>query len=191
MPKAQKNEPSPQLQLAGFLAKFAPEIAGQAEEILVRLRVKMPHALELVYDNYNALAIGFSPTERPSEAIISVAVFPRWVSLFFLQAKGLPDPTNILKGGGNVARHIVLPTPSALDEPAVPALIGEALNRARTPINPATTHRVIIKSISTKQRPRRPPETPTKLAVKPVMRKTKPAHPPDKDQSHSQRDRGK
>ena len=33
-------------------------------------------ALELVYDNYNALAIGYAPTERTSEAIFSIALFP-------------------------------------------------------------------------------------------------------------------
>ena len=110
MAKAQKNEASPELQLAGFLSKFTPEIASRAEDILIRLRAQLPLAIELVYDNYNALAIGFGPTERASEAILSIAVFPRWVSLFFLQAKGLPDPTGILKGKGNVARHIVLPT---------------------------------------------------------------------------------
>lgn len=162
MAKAQKNELSPALQLSGFLAKFTPQIAARAEEILTRMRARFPHALELVYDNYNALAIGFGPTERASEAIVSIAVFPRWVSLFFLQAKGLPDPTGILKGHGNVARHIVLPTPSALDEPAIQALIEEALNRAKAPLNPATTHRIIIKSTSAKQRPRRPPEKPAK-----------------------------
>jgi hypothetical protein len=166
MAKTQKNEPSPELQLTGFLAKFNREIAVQAEEILTRLRVRIPHALELVYDNYNALAIGFGPTERASEAIISVAVFPRWVSLFFLQANGLPDPTNILKGGGNVARHIVLPTPAALDEPEIQALIEEALNRAKVPLDSITTHRIIIKSISAKQRPRRPPENSARPASK-------------------------
>jgi len=162
MAKTQKSEPSPELQLAGFLAKFAPKIASQAEAILTRLRVNLPHALELVYDNYNALAIGFGPTERASEAIISVAVYPRWISLFFLQAKGLPDPTGILEGQGSVAKHIVLPTPSALDEPAIQALIEEALSRAKVAFNPNTSHRVIIKSISAKQRPRRPPEKPAK-----------------------------
>jgi hypothetical protein len=182
MPKAQKNELPPQLQLAGFLAKFTPEIAAQAEEILIRLRVTIPHALELVYDNYNALAIGFGPTERASDAIVSIAIYPRWVSLFFLQAKGLPDPKNILKGGGNVVRHIVLHTASALDEPAVQALIEEALSRAKTPVHPANTHRVIIKSISAKQRPRRPTEKPAKPAGKPRSRNSKPAHPPDKAQ---------
>jgi hypothetical protein len=173
MPKGQKDEASPELRFAKFLARFTPEIAARAEEILTRLRLRIPHALELVYDNYNALAIGFSPTERASDAIVSIAIFPRWVSLFFLQAKGLPDPNNILKGQGKVVKHIVLATPSALDEPAIQALIDEALNRAKTPINPATTHRVIIKSISAKQRPRRPPEKPTKpLASAPSSHRT-------------------
>jgi hypothetical protein len=182
MPNIRKNEPSPQLQLAGFLAKFTPEIAVQAEEILIRLRATVPHALELVYDNYNALAIGFGPTERASDAIVSIAIYPRWVSLFFLQAKGLPDPHNILKGQGNVARHIVLAAPSVLDGPAVQALIREALTRAKTPIHPATTRRVIIKSISAKQRPRRPTEKPAKTSGKPRSRNPKPAHPPDRAQ---------
>jgi len=157
MAKARRDE-GPELQLAGFLAKFTTEIAAQAYAILARLRTQLPHALELVYDNYNALAIGFGPSERASEAIISIAVFPRWVSLFFLQAKGLPDPTSILQGKGNVARHIVLSTPSALDDPAIQALITEALVRAKVPLDPSVTHRIIIKSISAKQRPRRPIE---------------------------------
>jgi len=155
MPQGRKDEEA-QAQLAGFLAKFTPEIAAQAETILARLRAQLPHALELVYDNYNALAIGFGPSERASEAILSIAVFPRRVSLFFLQAKGLPDPTSILQGNGSVARHIVLPSLSALDEPAIQTLIAEALVHAKVPLNSGSGHRIVIKSISAKQRPRRP-----------------------------------
>jgi hypothetical protein len=70
-------------QLAGFLTKFTPEIAALAEDILTRMRVRYPTALELVYDNYNALAIGFGPTERASESIFSIALFPRWSACFF------------------------------------------------------------------------------------------------------------
>jgi len=171
MPKPKKEEPSAELQLAGFLAKFTPDIAARAEEILIRLRSRFPHALELVYDNYNTLAIGFGPTERASDAIVSIAVYPRWVSLFFLQAKGLPDPTGILKGQGNVAKHIVLPNASTLDEPVILELIEEALSRAKVPINSAATHRTIIKSISAKQRPRQPAEKP---ASKSLARKLSP-----------------
>src|SRR5277367_5703072 len=106
MAKSKKVERA-ETQLTGFLAKFTPEIAAQAEAILARLRHQLPNALELAYDNYNALAIGFGPSDRASEAILSIAVYPKWISLFFLQAKGLPDPTGILQGKGHVARHIV------------------------------------------------------------------------------------
>jgi len=161
MAKAKKDE-GPELQLAGFLAKFTPQIAAQTEAVLARLRTQLPNALELVYDNYNALAIGFGPSERASEVILSIAIYPRSMSLFFLQAKGLPDPTGILQGKGNVARHIVLPIASALDEPAIQTLIAEALARAKVSLNPDTSHRIIIKSISAKQRSRRPSTTDAK-----------------------------
>jgi hypothetical protein len=71
-------------QLESFLEKFSPEIAKQATAILREMRRRYPTALELVYDNYNALAIGFGPTERASDAIFSIALYPKWVSLFFL-----------------------------------------------------------------------------------------------------------
>jgi hypothetical protein len=147
---------SAEKQLAGFLAKFEPEVAAMAEEILAEMRKLYPTALELVYDNYNALAIGFGPSERASDAIFSIAVFPRWVSLFFLQAKGLPDPDKILRGSGSVARHIVLPSAALLYTPPVWTMMQEALERAKVPLDAGGKHRLIIKSISAKQRPRRP-----------------------------------
>jgi hypothetical protein len=135
-------------QLASFMAKYAPEIASLAEAILGKMRKRYPTALELAYDNYNALVIGFGPSERASEAIFSIALYPKWVSLFFLQAKGLPDPDKILQGSGNVAKHVRLPSPATLDDPAVKALMQEALVRAKVPLDPKGAHRLIIKSIS-------------------------------------------
>jgi hypothetical protein len=149
---------SPEKQLASFLAKYSPQVASLAKALRKKMRQRYPTALELVYDNYNALAIGFGPSERASEAIFSIALYPKWVSLFFLQAKGLPDPGKKLQGSGNVARHIVLPSSLVLDEPDVCALMQEAAARAAVPFDPGGSHRLIIKSISAKQRPRRPPE---------------------------------
>jgi hypothetical protein len=142
-------------ELASFLAKYTPEVASLAESILGEMRRRYPVALELVYDNYNALAIGFGPTEKAREAIFSIAVFPQWVSLFFLQGAGLPDPDHILRGSGKVAKHVRLPSPATLDEPAVQELMREAAARAVVPFDPQGKHRLIIKSISAKQRPRR------------------------------------
>jgi len=149
---------SAEAQFAEFIAKYDAEIAGLAESIRAEMRKLYPTALELVYDNYNALAIGFCPTERTSEAIFSIALYPKWVSLFFLQAKGLPDPEKLLRGSGSVARHIVLPSPDALHHPAVRELMREAEARAKTPFDPMGAHRLIVKSVSPKQRPRRPAE---------------------------------
>jgi len=149
---------SPEMQLAAFIAKYSPEIAARAKIIRAAMRKRYPTALELVYDNYNALAIGYAPAEKTSDAIFSIALYPKWVSLFFLQAKGLPDPLKLLKGSGNVAKHIVLESPKTLNDPAVETLMREAVNRARVPFARDGKHRLIVKSTSVKQRPRRPAE---------------------------------
>jgi hypothetical protein len=109
-----------------------------------------------VYDNYNALAIGFGPSEKASEAIFSIAVYPRWVSLFFLQGAKLPDPDKVLRGNGAQVRHIVLTEPKILEQPAVKKLMSLALASAKKPLDPKQRRRLIIRSISAKQRPRRP-----------------------------------
>lgn len=101
---------SPEKQLAGFIARFTPEIAAVAEAALVKMRACVPGAIELVYDNYNALAIGFGPTERASDAILSIALYPRCVYLFFLWGANLPDPQKLLKGSGKRARRTLSKT---------------------------------------------------------------------------------
>jgi hypothetical protein len=141
-------------QLDGFIAKFSPEVAGVARKALARMRKRLPGAMQLVYDNYNALAIGFGPSERASEAIFSIALYPRWVSLFFLQARGLSDPRGLLKGNGKVCRHIVLKSADDLDDPAIQDLIRQALLNAKAPLDPAAKGRLVIRSVSAKQRPR-------------------------------------
>jgi hypothetical protein len=150
------NNNAPEEQLTGFIARYAPEIGALAHATLAKMRSRLPGAIELVYDNYNALAIGFGPTERTSDVIFSIALYPRWVSLFFFHGVGLPDPQKLLKGSGRTVRHIVLESASDLDKPAVKALMKHALERADKPLDKANRSRIIIKSISAKQRPRRP-----------------------------------
>ena len=116
----------------------------------------MPGAHELVYDNYNALVIGFGPTERASDAVLSLALYPRWVTLFFLFGATLPDPLGLLKGSGKQVRSIRLETASIVDTPGVRALIDAALAEADPPMPLRSRGRVIIKSVSANQRTRRP-----------------------------------
>ncbi len=68
----------------------------------------------------------------------------------------LPDPQKLLKGSGKTARHIVLEDAADLDKPAIKALMKHALEGAAKPLDGANPGRIVIKSISAKQRPRRP-----------------------------------
>jgi len=141
-------------QLAGFIARYSPEIAALARTARAKMRKRLPRAVELVYDNYNALVIGFGPSERPSEAVVSVVVYPRWVSICFLQGAHLPDPEGVLTGSGTQVRSLRLDAGAAvLDTPAVRALMKEALAFADEPFDGKA--RVVIRSISAKRRPRR------------------------------------
>jgi hypothetical protein len=146
----------PEKELGRFIARYSPEIRTVAREALAKVRRRLPRAVALVYDNYNALAIGFGPTERASDAILSIALYPRWVSLFFLKGVGLPDPAGVLKGSGRVVRHVVLAGARDLDKPELRALMEAAVKRSEKPFDRGASGRVIIKSISKKQRPRRP-----------------------------------
>jgi hypothetical protein len=143
-------------ELERFIGKYTPEIAAQIRAVRSKLRRLIPGATELVWDNYNALAIGFAATERTGDVVVSIAAYPRWVSLFLFDAADLPDPDGLLRGKGKQARHIVLDAPDRLDDPGVRALIAAALRRAKVPIDPSQRRRVVIRSVSAKQRPRRP-----------------------------------
>lgn len=148
---------TPRQQLDSFIDKFTPDVASQAREAVEKMLARLPGASMLVYDNYNALAIGFAPGERTSDAIFSLAVFPRWVTLCFLKnGPALPDPARLLKGSGTTVRHIRLDKPVMLDDPAVKTLMKEALRMADPAIDKAQPSRLMIKSVSAKQRPRRP-----------------------------------
>jgi hypothetical protein len=55
-----------------------------------------------------------------------------------------------------VVRHIVLASAADLDQPAIRELMANALRRAEAGIDPTAPGRLVIRSISAKQRPRRP-----------------------------------
>src|ERR1700689_1219760 len=131
-------------------------MASSARRALVQMRKPLPNAIEMVYDNYNALVIGFAPNERPSDAIFSIAVFPRKIALCFLQGAKLPDPHKRLKGSGNGARNVTVDDLNVLDDPQIRALMDEALRRAKVRMDPKQPRKLVIRSVSAKQRPRRP-----------------------------------
>jgi len=146
---------TPQEQLDGFIGKFTPDIAATIRHAVAMVSARLPGATILVYDNYNALAIAFGASERRQSIVCSVAGYPRWVSLFLSNGPTLPDPEGLLEGEGNTVRHVKL-IGDRMNSPAVAALIDAAAASVATPIDPAGEGRLVIKSISARQRARRP-----------------------------------
>lgn len=139
-----------------FLARYSPEVGAEFKAARVHLRRLFPRGHELVYDNYNALVFAFSPTGRSSDAFVSVAGYPRWVTLFFLHGVDLTDPQGLLEGTGSQVRSVRLKTAGQLSERAVRALIAQAIEPHRKTLLAAPPLITTIKSVVTKQRPRRP-----------------------------------
>src|SRR5688572_13426594 len=125
---------APRTQLAGFLAKYTPAMAKEGRAALMRMRRLVPGAVQFVYDNWNGLVVGFGPTDRPSEGVVSILMVPDHVSLCFIQGgPDLPDPKRLLRGSGNVVRHIRLESARDLDKPAIRALVKAAVARSEVP----------------------------------------------------------
>jgi len=144
-----------QAHLDGFIDKYAPEIAADGRSALKFLEKRLPTATRLVYDNYNALVVAFGSTQRVSDVILSVALYPKYVRLFFLRGLALPDPNGLLEGNGATVRSVKLAPISRLETPEVCALIDAAVANA-SPLPSEGGGPLVIKSISAKQRPRRP-----------------------------------
>jgi hypothetical protein len=143
--------------IARALAKYDTAIEKEARAARRTLRKIMPGACELVYDNYNALVFAFASTEKRSDIILSIALYPRWMTLFFMHGAALDDPDALLEGSGKEIRGVRL-TGGAKDlaKRAVRALVEQAITRARTPLAAKGRGTTIIKSESPKKRKRRP-----------------------------------
>ena len=62
------------------------------------MRKRLPTANELVYDNYNFFVIGYSPTERPSDSIFSIAARANGVGLCFIYGASAPGSEGATSG---------------------------------------------------------------------------------------------
>ncbi len=144
----------PKGKLDAFIDRYSPEVAADGRTALKFLERRLPTATRLVYDNYNALVVGFSPDDKASHAILSIAFYPRYVRLFFLKGIDLADPAGILEGEGAQVRSVKLDPASLITTAEVIALIDAAIELAR-PLPAVGKGKLIIRSISAKQRARR------------------------------------
>src|SRR5271167_3539457 len=71
-------------QLDKFLAKYEPGMAANAKKAPAKMRKLAPGAVEMVYDNYNWLVIGFAPNEKASLVVFSIVMPPPMGDTVFL-----------------------------------------------------------------------------------------------------------
>src|SRR5690242_20154263 len=118
-------------QLAAFLDKYSPEVVADARRALALLAARLPTAVRLVYDNYNALVVGFGASDKVGDIILSIALYPKYVTLFFLRGVDLPDPHGLLEGSGAQVRSVRLKPIERLEQTEVAALIDAAVSNGR------------------------------------------------------------
>jgi len=145
----------PAEQLEAFIRRFAPEHRALIRAARTALRRRLRAAHELVYDNYNFFVIGYSSTVRPSDCVVAIAAAASGVGLALYRGATLPDPHQILLGSGRQNRFVRLDSAAAIRRPEVQALIDAAVSQARAPLPRRGKGRLIIRSVSAKQRPRK------------------------------------
>lgn len=97
--------------LLKFLEPFTKEIQDIAMELRKFVWDLYPETNELIYDNYNAVAFGWSPSDKVGETFCSIAVGSnKYIHFGFYWGSKIEDPENMLLGKGNQYRFIRVKT---------------------------------------------------------------------------------
>jgi hypothetical protein len=143
------------------LLKFLKPFNDETKELVLWLREFVwdlyPKTNELIYDNYNALALGWSPTDRVSHLICNIAVGRTNSNIHFGFYYGteLSDPDNKLIGEGNQYRYLLVTSIKKFPKTYVKKLLKEAYANSLAKVkdeNQLMEGKTITKSISGKKR---------------------------------------
>ena len=97
------------------------------------------------------MVFGFGPTERASDTLVSIAAYPRWVTLFFLKGAELPDPHGVLQGSGGQVRSVRLAPVSVLHSAPVQELLRLVVADAQAALALAPPLSTVVKFVTSKQ----------------------------------------
>src|SRR5580658_4091293 len=114
--------------LLRFLKPFPKDVQERALWLRTFVWDLYPDCNELIYDNYNALAFGWSPTDRVGHTFCSVAVGRSTTNVHFGFYWGaeLADPKKILLGKGNQYRYILVKSTDEFPLKYIKGLLKEA-----------------------------------------------------------------
>ena len=142
-------------ELIKFLAPFPQQVQENALWLRDFIWGLYPDSNELIYDNYNALAVGFSPTDSAGDAFCSFAVYSKHVNFGFNRGSEIADPDKILNGDGSLYRHITVHNINDFPEHYIKMLMQEAYENSLARLKPGKNilkRQTIVKSIAPKKR---------------------------------------
>jgi hypothetical protein len=153
--------------LLKFLKPFNKEITERALWLREFIWDLYPQANELIYDNYNALAVGWSPTDRVGHTFCSIALgrTSNNVHFGFYWGSEISDPDKILLGEGNQYRYILVPDKDKFPKAYIKKLVKEAYANSLAKVKDKKQIRsgqTIVKSISAKKREKKTKPAKTK-----------------------------
>jgi hypothetical protein len=122
------------------LIKFLTPFSKEIQEIALWLREFVwdlyPNANELIYDNYNAVAFGWTPSEKMSHIFCSIAVGTnKYVHFGFYWGSKIKDPQKILLGNGSQYRYIKVKVKSDFPKAYIKDLLKEAYTYSLAKMN--------------------------------------------------------
>jgi len=116
-----------------------------------------PETNELIYDNYNAVAFGWSPTDKAGDVFCSIAVYSGHVNFGFNRGSEIPDRKKILSGDASLYRYITIKDKDDFPEEDIKQLLDMAYENALSrlkPVKKPIKGETIVKSVSpVKRRP--------------------------------------
>lgn len=112
--------------LIKFLKPYEKAIQKLALDLRLLVLEEIAPCYENIYDAYNAVAIGYGPSDRLQDGVLHIAVYAKHVNLGFNHGATLDDPFEILKGTGKRIRHITIKTSADLARPEVRAYVRRA-----------------------------------------------------------------
>ncbi|HEY8928435.1 MAG TPA: DUF1801 domain-containing protein [Mucilaginibacter sp.] len=116
-----------------------------------------PDTNELIYDNYNALAFGWSPTDKAGDVFCSIAIYGTHLNFGFNRGSEIPDKKNILVGDGSLYRYIRIKDKDDFPEEDIKQLLFYAYENSMSRLKPVKKEikgQTIVKAIApVKRRP--------------------------------------
>ncbi|HMC84095.1 MAG TPA: hypothetical protein VKI61_01155 [Chitinophagaceae bacterium] len=112
---------------------------------------------ELIYDNFNAVAFGWSPTDRVGHTFCSIAIgrTSKNIHFGFYWGSEIADPKKILLGEGNQYRYILVKDKNDFPKAYMRLLLKEAYANSLGKVKDKKQlmqGATIVKSISAKKR---------------------------------------